>query len=285
MPLEQGSHRVGLYTVVVLAGVIVIIAGLRAAAGLLVPFLLAGFFGIICSSPLFLMKRKGVPIWLALPIVIIGILMLFGFLGMLLTYSVDQFTSNIEKYNELLRKVVRDLVEWLEIHGIYSRWSTNFDPLNGGNSVSFFTNALQSVAETLSNVLLIILTTAFILLEAAGFERKLQDAFDKPGSHFQRLENFLTGVRRYLGIKTITSLCTGILATFWLWILGVDFAILWGLLAFLLNFIPNIGSFIAGIPPTLLAFLQFGWFEAGLVVLGYFVINTAIGGIIEPRVM
>ena len=96
---------------------------------------------------------------------------------------------------------------------------------------------------------------------------------------------FAENMNRYIAIKTSVSLATGLLATSCLWILGVDFPSLWGLLAFLLNYVPNIGSFIAAIPPLLLALIQLGPGAATGVAVGFFAINVFMGNGVEPRFM
>ena len=89
----------------------------------------------------------------------------------------------------------------------------------------------------------------------------------------------------YLAIKTAISLLTGLLIFIWLTILGVDYAVLWGLIAFLLNFVPTVGSFIAAVPAVLLAAVQLGIFPAGLTLGGFVVVNLVMGNMLEPRWM
>jgi predicted PurR-regulated permease PerM len=99
------------------------------------------------------------------------------------------------------------------------------------------------------------------------------------------LTKFTESVNRYLALKTLFSLLTGVAIWIWLSILGVDFSLLWGLVAFLLNFVPNIGSIIAAIPAVLLALIQLGMGSALLASLGYVVVNVVVGSIIEPKFM
>ena len=99
------------------------------------------------------------------------------------------------------------------------------------------------------------------------------------------LVQFSDSVHSYLGIKAGISLVTGLLIFIWLSILGVDYAVLWGLLAFLLNFVPTVGSFIAAVPAVLLAVVQLGPLHAGLTLAGFVVVNLVMGNMIEPRWM
>jgi predicted PurR-regulated permease PerM len=99
----------------------------------------------------------------------------------------------------------------------------------------------------------------------------------------KQIDRFLTSVNNYLAIKTLVSIATGIIVSVMLWAFGLDFFLLWGVLAFLLNYIPNIGSIIAAVPAMSLAVLQLSLPEAGLIGLGYVVINMVMGNIVEPR--
>jgi predicted PurR-regulated permease PerM len=132
---------------------------------------------------------------------------------------------------------------------------------------------------------LILITVIFILLEASGFFAKLRTTVADPDRSFKTIDNFLSTIQRYMKIKTVTSLATGIAIAVWLAILGVDYPLLWGLLAFLLNYVPNIGSILAAVPAVLLALLQLGGGSALLAALGYMVVNFAVGTVTEPRLM
>lgn len=144
---------------------------------------------------------------------------------------------------------------------------------------------LNGLGNLLANSFLIFLTVIFILLEASSFPAKLHAILDNAESSLAHFEKFTTDVQRYLAIKTSTSLLTGIAIMLWLMTVGVDYPPLWGLLAFMLNYIPNIGSIIAAIPTILLALIQLGIGAAVWVTLGYLVVNNIVGNIIEPKFM
>ncbi|MCA9061932.1 MAG: AI-2E family transporter [Planctomycetaceae bacterium] len=157
-----------------------------------------------------------------------------------------------------------------------------FDP---GTAISLAAVLVSSIGEILSNLLLILLTVVFILLEASTFPTKLIHAFGKEHGTLQRYEHIITNVRRYIAMKTWISLLTGVLITLWLMVFQVPHASLWGLLAFLLNFIPNIGSIIAAVPALLIAWLDLGLLPCAACGAGYIVVNLLIGNFLEPRVM
>jgi len=144
---------------------------------------------------------------------------------------------------------------------------------------------LSGLSSVLTNAFLILLTVVFILLEAADLPKKLQAALRNPEKSLATIEKFSRSANRYVVIKTLISAITGFAISLWLLILGVDYPVLWGTLAFLLNYVPNIGSIIAAIPPALLALVQFGVGSALLTALGFLVVNNVLGNLIEPKLM
>ncbi len=129
------------------------------------------------------------------------------------------------------------------------------------------------------------LAVVFMLLEATGLPAKLKAAFHPGPETEERLRRAVRSINRYMVIKSLTSLATAALAFAWLWLLGVEFPVLWAIFAFVFNFVPFVGAVLMLIPPTLLALVQIDVATALLVAAGFVVINTMIGSIIEPRVM
>jgi predicted PurR-regulated permease PerM len=125
----------------------------------------------------------------------------------------------------------------------------------------------------------------FMLLEAAGFPRKLRAALANPLANLDRWAQIMTEVQRYLAIKTGISLVTGMIVGLGVWLIGVDFPMLWALTAFLLNYIPNVGSIIAAVPAVLVAGVQLGVGHALATAVVYVVANTVMGNVVEPQLM
>jgi AI-2 transport protein TqsA len=132
---------------------------------------------------------------------------------------------------------------------------------------------------------IVILFTIFMLSEATGFPTKLRAAIGRGDADLSRFAGAVQDIQRYLAIKTAISLATGTLVAFWLWTIGVDFPLLWGMLAFLFNFVPNIGSLIAAIPAVLFTLLILGPWTALLAAGGYIVVNIGLGNLVEPHLM
>ncbi len=267
------------------ASFVVVVAGLRAAAGIVVPFLLALFVAIICAPPLLALVERGVPRWLALSIVITGVVVLFSVLGIMLGSSVNDFTANLPSYEVRLRQLLDAAVVRLGAFGLDEPVKDVRALINPGALLNLVRTLVSALGGALTNAVFILLTTVFILLEAASFQGKLSALTANPEASLARFELMLSNVRRYLAIKTLTSLVTGVLVGVGLELVGVDFAFLWGLLAFLLNFVPSIGSIIAAVPGILQALVQLGWNPAVFVAAIYLGVNLGIGNGIEPRVM
>jgi AI-2 transport protein TqsA len=157
--------------------------------------------------------------------------------------------------------------------------------LNPGSVMSLVAGLFTGMGSVLSNIVLILLTVAFILLEASSFPIKLRSVLGDPQRTFPQYTKFVNDIKRYMVIKTIISLIAGITIGLWLFILGVDFPILWGFLAFLLHYIPNLGQIMASIPAVLLTFLQLGVGPAVFAAAGYLAVGFILGNMVEPRLM
>lgn len=267
------------------AAFVVLVAGARASADIVVLFLLSIILAVLFAGPMSWMESRGVPRWIAVSLILILLLLVTFAFGTVIGASVIDFTGSLPFYQERLQEEVGGLLAWLAGHGVVvSRdiVAENFDP---AAILTIAGRIFTGIGDVLGRIGLILLIMTFILLEWSGFPDKIRVAFAHSEGHLDRLREISRNIKRYLMLKTLISLATGVLVTVWLLILGVDFPVLWGTLAFLLNYIPNIGSFIAAVPAILLGFLQMGFGGALLTALGYLVINTVLANLIEPRVM
>jgi AI-2 transport protein TqsA len=268
-----------------MAAFVVVVAGMKAAAPLVVPFLLAIFLAIICAPPLFWMQKKGIPAILAMLILIIVIVGIWLFLVTLIGTSLTDFSGNVPRYQESLLEQTAGWWQWLNKQGISLDKTILTDTFNPGRLLKMAANTLNGLGGMLTNTFVIFLTFFFILSEAAGFPCKLRAIQGEKSLALEKYGEIASGVNRYLAIKTLTSLVTGAIVAFGLSLQGLDYAIMWGVVAVLLNFIPNIGSIIAAIPAVLLSLVQLGAGAALVTGSIYLAINIIIGSIVEPRVM
>ena len=267
------------------AAFIIIVAGMKAAAVLVVPFLLAVFLSIICVPPLFWMQKKGMPSLVGILILMFGAIAIQMLLVTLVSSSIADFSQNIPFYQERLKTLTFESLQLLSRYGVELETDKLTEIFNPSRILKLVANTLNGLGGVLTNTFFIFLTFIFILSEAAGFPNKLRAILNDKNTDLEKYAEITSGVNRYLGIKSLTSLATGIAIFIWLAVQGVDFPIMWGVFAFLLNYIPNIGSIIAAVPAVLLALIQLGPLAAGIASLGFLIVNILVGSVIEPKVM
>ncbi|MGJ8677009.1 MAG: AI-2E family transporter [Akkermansiaceae bacterium] len=144
---------------------------------------------------------------------------------------------------------------------------------------------LSSVLEVVKNSFIVLILLVFMLGEARVFGRRFEAIVAARGPNLQRMLSATHDIQKYLAIKTLVSIGTGVLAGLLCWLANVDFPLLWGILAFALNYIPAVGSIIAGIPPVILALLIHDIQHAAVVGVGYLVINGFLGNFLEPALL
>ena len=269
----------------ILASFIIIIAGMKAAEDIVVPFLLAAFLATIISPPFIWLQKKGVPKGIALLLIIIFFLAALFLIGVLIGTSANDFTKNIPFYEQKLSNQTQALVSWLVEKDFIE---PNFEltkAINPAAILNFVGSTLNQLSGIFADGFLILFTVIFMSLEITSLPKKLKKIFNDPEKSLSQVNQVYQNINKYIGIKSLTSLGTGILVYIFLLIVGADYALLWGVLAFVLNFIPTIGSILAVIPPLLLTMVQLGFIESLIVLAGYLVINTLIGNILEPKFM
>ncbi len=268
-----------------LAAFVIVVAGMKAASPLVVPFLLAVFLAIICAPPLFWMQQKGIPEYAGMLLLIVVIVGVWISLVSLIGSSINDFTRNVPAYQERMLEQTSGWWRWLSEKGITLDRSILTETFNPGKLLAMAANTLDGLGSMLTNTFVIFLTFFFILSEAAGFPCKMRAIQGEQSLALRKYGEIAAGVNRYLGIKTLTSLVTGLIIGSALSFQGLDYAIMWGVVAFMLNFIPNIGSIIAAIPAVLLALVQFGPGAALVTGSIFLAVNVIIGSIVEPKVM
>jgi predicted PurR-regulated permease PerM len=268
------------------AAVIIIVYGMQAAKVLLVPFLLAVFLALIAVRPMLWLQARKVPSVLAALIIVFAMMLIIGLVGSIVGTSIAEFTAALPSYQVRLEAIITSAGALLsDLLGEERQVPNLAELIDPGFAMGFAATILNAVRDVLTNAFLILFTMVFILLEASSIGVKVQAAFGRSAETFKRPRQFLDNLGRYLGIKTIVSMVTGIVA----WILtksiGLDFPLLWGMLAFLFNYVPTIGSIIAAVPAVLLALIQLGIGDATTTAIGFLAINMVFGNLVEPRLM
>jgi len=281
----RGNEQRGVRILFIVAALVVIIWGIYQAQSVLVPFLVSVFIAVIGTSPLLWLERKRVPSVIAVLLVVGGIIGILLIIGAFVGTSINSFSNALPFYEARIQEKFFALKELLTSKEIESPDKLVLKYVNPGAVMNLTASLLSGLGSVLSNIVLILLTVTFILLEASSLPVKLRVVLGVPQAAFPQLSRFIDTMKRYMVIQTSISLTAGILIGIWLAILGVDFPVLWGLLAFLLNYIPNLGSIIAAIPAVLLALIQLGIGRAALAAAGYIVIYFILGNIVQPRLM
>ena len=268
-----------------IAAFIIIIAGVMYAQSLIAQILMALFISIICAHPIAWLQRKKVPQGLAITIVFIGIIAVFIGFGELIGTSLSSFSEDAPKYEQNLREMGGTVIRFAEANGI--RISTDemtklFDP---SKVMSLTAGLLGQLGGFMGNAFTIFFLVLFLLMELDSFSIKTRAIVKDSGGSLAFFNTIGNNIRHYLSIKTMTSFITGVLIWISLAVIGVDYAIIWALIAFLLNYIPNIGSIIAAIPAVLFALVQLG-FGGVIWTTGVFIaVNMVIGNVVEPKMM
>jgi AI-2 transport protein TqsA len=268
------------------AALVIVIAGAKAAGSVVVPFLVAVFLAIICAPISGWLVRHRVPNVLAVMIVLIGLLALASAAGAVFAGSINEFTAVAPRYQARLTEMARDLAGFagrkLGSHQFELSAEKVLSAVDPGSVMSLVGRSMNALAGLLSDAVLVLLTMVFILLEAPTIPGKLRALAGKPDADISQYGRIAHEVPRYLAVKTVTATATGVLVSVLCAVLGVDFALLWGLFAFLANFIPNIGIIFAALPAVLLALVQHGPGRALILAAGYTAIGMVVGNVIEP---
>lgn len=270
---------------VVTASVVIILAGIKAAETILVPILLASFIAIISSPPFLWMQKKRVPKSLAIILIILVFLSFIFLFGLLIGTSIADFTQKLPQYQSKLETQMQLLISLLIENNIIEQDFRLTSAINPSSILKLIGDALNQVSGLFTTGFLIIFIVVFMLLEASAFPAKLEKIFSGSTKKIRRTEIVYYDINKYIGIKTIISLITGFLVYIFLLFMGIDYPLLWGVLAFAFNYIPNIGSIIAAVPPILLTIVQYGFLKSLWVLMGYVIINTIMGNILEPKFM
>jgi predicted PurR-regulated permease PerM len=277
-PAPRASQRL-----LTLASVVVVVAGLKLGAPLLVPFMAAVFLTILSLPILTWLEERRLPRSLAVTVTVLIDVGVLAFLGWLLSGSLASFVAAVPTYRDRVESLLQATVRWLEVRGVpAARWLEEglFD---AASMMDLVGSTLRGVASLATDLLLVVTTMIFLLLEVAGFAPKLKAAFGNRVQPLWRYARIRLEVQQYLMMKTLVSLVMGVFSGVGVAIIGLDFPVLWGLTAFLFNYIPNIGPIIAAIPALLLSLVQLGVPSTLLIAALFLFLHLVLGNILEPQ--
>lgn len=267
------------------AASIIIIAGIMYAASFVTSLLMALFISIILSQPILLLQKKKVPQGLAISIVFILVTGIFLGFGEIIANSFSSFSENQPKYEKNLGEMGNSVLLFIEEKGIKVSTEKMTNLLEPSRIMSFTTGFLGQLGGFMGNSLTVFFLALFLLLELDTIPVKIKAIIKGNAQSLAYFNVIGDSIRHYLSIKTATSLLTGVLIWIGLALIGLDYAIIWALIAFLLNYIPNIGSIIAAVPAMAFAIVQLGFGGVIWTTIIFAAVNMIIGNAVEPKMM
>lgn len=279
-PVRLSSRRLFL-VVLAAACTVIVVAGIRAVAGLLNPVLMAGFLALLLQPLLNKLRPlRGGAVAVVVLVVLLGGLALVGFIGV----SLRQLALEVPRYQAELQALLTSVTRRLADRGINAAAYIE-SALTGPAVGRTVLNISGAVASGFADMALTLFLFAFVLGGMWELERRAnREALDHSPTA-ERFMAFATTIRSYMGVRAVLGLAAAVANYLLLLLVGVDHALLWGVLSFLLSFVPNIGFLLSVVPPMLLALLGKGWVSAAIVLIGYVVINSALDNVIGPRLV
>ena len=315
IPTRRGT---GGQTMMVLAAFVVVVAGMKAASSIVVPILAAIFVAVVSLPPTAMLVKLGIRRWLA-TLTVFFVVMLFGLAAAaIFTTTATALAAEIPQYQELLQVKIDSAVEWLESRGLKLGGNPEAavsaadtasktpdaveEPMSESTTVGvaqisqltdldvlfpYIQRTLNTLVGLLQDTVFVLLTVVFILMEVTAIPTKVRMIASQSAGEdtLERWRHVLSDLQGYLVVKTFTSAATGVIAGVGCWMLGLPYAIVFGLIAFVLNYVPSLGSIIAAIPPILVALVLEGVGTTLGVTFLYLAINIGIGSLTEPRIM
>ena len=266
-----------------LASAVLVVAGLRTMAGLLTPILLSLFLVLITYPILAWLKGRGLPNWLAYILVLLGVLAVGAFGIFFLATSVNELIDLLPTYSDQIEAQVNMLWQWLTDQGVTLDDIQSLSWFQPERIIQLSLSLTTTLLGIVSDTGLTLLIFIYMLAAAPAFSAQLKRGLRDSPSTLQRFEEFASSTSSYLMIKGWLGALTALVQMLLMWWLGLDFAVLWGVLSFAFNFVPNIGFYIALAPPLLIAIIELSWVKAALFAVAYIAINNFFDIVIAPR--
>ncbi len=266
-----------------LASVVLIVAGLRAMAGLLTPILLSLFLVLVTYPILAWLRAKGLPNWLAYIAVLLSVIAIGAFGIFFLVTSINELIALLPTYSSQIETQVDSLWQLLTERGVTLDDIQSLSWLQPERILQVSLSLTTTLLGAVSNTGLTLLIFGYMLATAPSFSARLRKGLKGGSPMLHRLEEFAHSTSSYLMIKGWLGALTALLQMLLMLVLGLDFAVLWGVLSFAFNFVPNIGFYLALIPPLLIAIIELGWVKAVIFAVVYVVINNFFDIVVAPR--
>lgn len=279
------TTRSSLPVVLIVASLVIITAGVIYAQSFVNSMLLAVFLSIVCAQPIIWMQKRKVPSGVAILIVLLGIVVIFIGFADIIGNSVSSFSNDASIYEQRVEQIWMSVIQFFNERGIDISGDRLSEIIAPGKVMGYTAGVLGQLGGVMSNLFTIFFLMLFLLMELDSFSIKTRAIAANSDVSVDYFNTIGKSIRHYLSIKTLTSFLTGLVIWIGLLIIGVDYAIIWALGAFLLNFIPNIGSIIAAFPAVLFALIQLGAGGAFWTIVIFLSVNMIVGNLVEPKIM
>lgn len=267
------------------AFLVIVIAGIKFASDIITPFIFALFLSIITMPIVNMLKRAKIPHGFAVIGNIFFIMSVFVVIGQFFYGSMKMFSANMRQYYEQFLVRINDIPQLTKLQDAGLTFDAVKENLSPQNFVSFGVDALGMFSSLSATLFLVLIITAFMMLEVDVIKKKVKDISGKSKDIPDKILDFTKSVRKYLIIKTAISLLTAVIIGIGLYFLGVPHFLLFAVIVFFLNYIPTIGSIVAGVPAVLIAFVACSPTVSVAVIALYVVTNIGLGSVMEPRLM
>ncbi|WP_223309093.1 AI-2E family transporter [Gordonia hankookensis] len=281
---QRWSMPRGTIVLLSITGLIVTVGGMKVVSGLVGPVFLALMLTVAVQPIPAWLRRKGCPAWLAFMATLLAVygilLVLFGSL----VFSIARLATILPEYSDKFQHLLDNFQKFLTDHGVSQEQVHNMiSHIDPGKAIGYIGDVLESTLSVASALILVITVLLFMAADAISFDKRIAVLRGQRADIAMAFSSFARGTRSYLLVSTVFGLIVAVLDTGALWLLGVPLPILWGLLSFITNYIPNIGFVIGVIPPALLALLDGGVGQMLLVIVVYSAINIVIQSVIQPK--
>ncbi len=284
--MKQGALPRIVIVLVVLAALTITIAGIRSVSGIIGPAFLALVLTITVHPMRGWLHRRRLPEWAASTVMLLAVYLMIIVVSLALAVSIGRLAVLLPDYAPQIREDVTRLGDWLAKRGVGDdQVNAVVDAFDVGSLVGIATSLLSGALGVLSDIFFIATLLLFMAFDTTGSARVLASLHARKPDVVEALRNFALGTRSYMAVSAAFGLVVAVIDTGALWIMGVPGAFVWGVLAFVTNFIPNIGFVIGVVPPALIAFLDGGLGLMIAVVVVYTVINFVIQTVIQPRIV
>ena len=275
--------NINIRPLIVIACVVIAVLGMHTLAPVINPFLLALLIVVSLSPLLDLMLNKGWPKMLALTLTILFVVLFGVLMTIVVGTGISEMSDKVPFYQERMNQIYLEGLQWLAGKGIDIEEIQNLNVFTPDRLLQIARSFLGGIFSSFGSSIMVLLLIIFTLIEFANVRIKLKNDEISKDSWIYHFIDIAKDLRKYISITAMAGFFTALGQLILMLVIGIDFAIVWAFLSFLLNFIPNIGFILTIIPPALIALLKFGWVHCVLVLVGFSIINEFFNTVLKPK--